>query len=237
MMVRFGVSVRIGLGLWRVGATISNPVKIVSSGVSKVVAGYDFFLYLDENGSVWGRGGNHQWQLGFEHGGWSVQSKNILSDAHDISVGWNFSFVRLKDGRMLTFGNSWGQLGDDKIVQTQTPVKIPGIQVKAAAANTNSSYLVDKEGSLWSFEKGDWGDLGSGLSLSSLPVQVEEKGVIAVSSKNQTVLFQDENGSLFGFGHGDYGKLGHNSKNHHTPTMLLVTKFFPLHLVGNMELR
>ena len=140
-----------------VGATISNPVKIVSSGVSKVVAGYDFFLYLDENGSVWGRGGNHQWQLGFEHGGWSVQSKNILSDAHDISSWLELFFVRLKDGRMLTFGNnSWGQLGDDKIVQTQTPVKIPGIQVKAAAANTNSSYLVDKEGSLWSFGKGDW---------------------------------------------------------------------------------
>ena len=71
------------------------------------------------------------------------------------------------------------------------------------------------------FRKRGLGDLGSGLSLSSLPVQVEEKGVIAVSSKNQTVLFQDENGSLFGFGHGDYGKLGHNSKkNHHTPTML-----------------
>ncbi len=189
-----------------------SPIKIVNSGVRKVVAGYDFFLYLDENGSVWGRGGNIELQLGFDSSNWSVHSKFILSGAEEIETGSSFSFVRLKDGRMLTIGNNnWGQLGDGKIVQTQVPVKIPGIQVKAAAANTNGSYLVDKQGSLWSFGIADWGDLGNGLKRSSLPQRVVENRVISVSSINKTVLFQEENGSLLGFGSGNYGKLGNNS--------------------------
>ena len=208
--------------LWATGANWFNsfgpighplsPIKIVNSGVRKVVAGYDFFLYLDENGSVWGRGGNNELQLGFDSSSWSVHSKFILSGAEEIETGSSFSFVRLKDGRMLTLGNNyWGQLGDGKMVQTQVPVKIPGIQVKAAAANTNGSYLIDKQGSLWSFGIDDWGDLGNGLKRSSLPQRVVEKRVISVSSIHKTVLFQEENGSLLGFGHGNYGKLGNNS--------------------------
>ena len=50
------------------------------------------FLYLDENGSVWEEEEIANGSLVL-NGGWSVQSKHILSDAHDISVGWNFSLL------------------------------------------------------------------------------------------------------------------------------------------------
>ena len=185
------------------------PVKIIESGVAKVSAS-DFTVFL-EDGSVLGMGRNLEGQL--------VERILPVSKHQDNGDKWCSDTtavllnVTLNDARVIGFGlNLHGQLSAGESLNFSVPQKVPNLKVTDVATNTNGTYFVDVNGSLWSVGKGDVGDSGNGLNTYfSSPIEVVDGNVSSVESINTTVLYRDHNGSLLGFGEGDHGRLGNNS--------------------------
>jgi alpha-tubulin suppressor-like RCC1 family protein len=170
---------------------ILQPVQI-ASGVSKAAVGDNHLIYLDLNGTLWGRGKNENGELGQPAGNEYKDPVAIISGGvSDLVAGSYFSAVLLEDGRILTFGNNeFGQLGTGDLIWTRTPTKIPGLRVKHAAANNNGTYFVDLNHSLWSVGVEDYGDLGDGGGSIDLatPVRVVAGGVDSVQTRDNHVL-------------------------------------------------
>ena len=187
----------------------------IASGVSKAAVGDNHLIYLDLNGTLWGRGRNVSGELGQPAGNEYRDPVVIISGGvSDLVAGCNFSAVLLEDGRILTFGNNeFGHLGTGDLIWTRTPTKIPGLRIRHAAANNNSTYFVDLNHSLWSVGGEDYGDLGDGGGSNDLatPVRVVAGGVDSVQARTDHVLYRELNGSLMGFGKGGDGQLTGNS--------------------------
>src|ERR1035437_10385236 len=83
----------------------------------KIAAGFDFSLYLDSNGNIWGVGNDTASQLGnnsihTEHYATPVQVLN-LTGVQAVSAGDYHSLFLKSDGTVWAVGyNASGQLGD-----------------------------------------------------------------------------------------------------------------------------
>ena len=111
--------------LWAVGVTNGQlgdgtttdretSVRIETSGVTSVSAGYSHSLYVKSDGSLWAMGNNGSGQLG--DGTTTDRATPVqieTSGVTSVSAGYDHSLYIKSDGSLRAMGaNSYGQLGD-----------------------------------------------------------------------------------------------------------------------------
>ena len=189
------------------------------SEVRDAAAGENFSLFLKEDGSLWGTGGNEYGQLGLGHeNNQSIPQMIVSSGVQRVSAGFDHAFYIKSDGSLWGMGrNDHGQLGTgDQIDRNQSVLILPS-GIREVSAGKDHTLIVKTDGSLWAMGKNDLGQLGTGdTNIRLIPTRIEPDGVKQASAGLDHSLYVKWNGSLRGMGYDDYGELGRPS-----PTSLL----------------
>ena len=177
-------------------AYYKEPVKV--QGLDNIVAisGGDSLLMLSKNGTLWAIGDNQYGQLGpaVKYGDMNYRFSFTaiqvtgLSDIKSISSGYGHALVLKNDGTVWAWGeNDMGQRGDGTILQypngnmngNPTPGMVTGLtNVTSVAAGFSFSLALKDDGTVWSWGKNTFGQLGDGIPGNvedhrTTPVQVE----------------------------------------------------------------
>ena len=184
------------------------------SGVRDAAAGDNFSLFLKEDGSLLGTGGNEYGQLGLGHeNNQSTPQMIVSSGVQRVSAGFDHAFYIKSDGSLWGMGrNDHGQLGTgDQVDRNQSVLILPS-GISQVSAGKDHTLIVKTDGSLWAMGKNDLGQLGTGdTNIRLIPTRIEPDGVKQASAGLDHSLYVKWNGSLRGMGYDDYGELGRAS--------------------------
>ena len=190
----------------------TKPVQVEEKGIKAIAGGWGSSLFLKEDGSLWGMGGNSHGQLG--DGTKTPRSKPVQfvnGGVREIAAGAIHNLFLKEDGSLWGTGrNYWCNLGDGTRTDRTKPVQVVNGGVKAVAAGHYHSLFVKEDGSLWAMGWNNFGQLGHGTNrnLRAKPVRVVHGGVKAVAAASEHSLFVKEDGSLWAMGLNNCGQLG-----------------------------
>lgn len=145
-------------------------------------------------------------------------------------AGW-YSIATLGKGLAYGWGaNECGQLGDNSITSTSSPVSVVGgfsdwCQI---GAGYRHSVGLRSNGTLWSWGQGTTGKLGDNTTVTkSSPVSVVGGFTdwCQVSVGYDHTLAVRRNGTAWGWGRGQYGTLGNNSSSAQSSPVSVVGGF------------
>lgn len=220
------------------------------NGVIAVAAGGHHTIALKDDGTVWAWGYNDYGQLGNGSTAQSstpVQVKRIADEdvyftgVVKIVAGYDHSVSLRDDGTVWTWGrNHYGQLGDGNGGEEQysdIPVQVRGPVIGSylsgvidIAAGWVHSVALRNDGSVWSWGRNLYGQLGIGTNTdSNTPVQVVDslgtgmlEGVIYIVAGYQHTISLEDTGTIWTWGKNEYGQLGDGSDaNSTTPVRVL----------------
>jgi alpha-tubulin suppressor-like RCC1 family protein len=126
-----GFSNKGGLGLGDDYEEARELTKINGlKNITKIVAGSDFNVAVDANGTMWSWGLNNYGQLGNTSKLVNTFPKMIYipsgKKVTDISCGDNFCLATTKEGEVLTWGcGTYGQLGQGNTQDLSAPKILP----------------------------------------------------------------------------------------------------------------
>ena len=208
-----------------------SDVTALSGGASNGYA-------LVRNGTVWAWGDNSLGQLGIPPCTSSTGPASTclfssvpvqvpgLAGTTALASGWDTAYALLGNGTVWAWGdNGLGQLGSGANNPfSSTPVRVKGLEgIVAIAAGSETGYALDKEGNLWAWGYGAYGQLGDGsVASSDLPVRVQGLNhVTKVAGGGDMAYALDRQGNLWAWGYGGYGQLGNGSlANRDLPAMV-----------------
>jgi alpha-tubulin suppressor-like RCC1 family protein len=205
--------------------------------VVQTVCGGKFTLARTASGEVWSLGeGGLANALG--HGGAEqkvVAEKVAALKGHVVvrmAAGQGHAAAVTADGALFTFGyggidcdtlNVDGQLGHGDGENQLSPTRVAAENwegrcvVSVACGNRHTAAVLD-DGSLFTFGRGDSGQLGHGDEETQLaPKRVaaakwEGRCVVSVACGRYHTAVALDDGSLYTFGDGEYGRLGHGDE-------------------------
>jgi len=203
---------------------ISTPVQVKDSndpsgflsGVQAIDAGSSHSLALKDDGTVWAWGYNGNGQLG---NGTTIDSSTPvevgnLEGVEAITAHYSHSLALKDDGTVWAWGSNrcggprlWisGQLGDDEIASSNTPVEVGGLPsgVMAIAAGQCHSLALKDDGTVWAWGANLSGQLGNTTIThhSSTPVEVSDlEGVEAITAGSSGSLALKDDGTVWAWG-------------------------------------
>jgi fibro-slime domain-containing protein/RHS repeat-associated protein len=228
-----------------VEATDQMTVKVLP-GI-KLSGGEDHTLILLEDMTVWACGENGKGQLGdgtssdrsivvpVLNGDMNTASGR-LENIKSVAAGWNHSLALDANGHVWAWGdNYYGELGQNNQDDSYTPVQVlsgdqPGGQFLsdivfiASGRSGEHSLAVDVNGYVWSWGRGNYGELGDGVSGGNhcqlAPVQVLSgeqdpcdansflENIIAVSGGAYHSMALEANGHVWTWGNDSWEQLG-----------------------------
>ena len=213
--------------LWGVGNNSYLPLTKASGKYSTHVAvsitekpvamasGFGHVLLLTENGEVYAWGRNSEYQVGNgKHKHVQTPVKLGLTNIVQIAAGGKFSIALDADGQLWGWGdNEHHAISPDKATHITTPTKIDtgDIDIAYIDACGGSVVLLDTQGTLWTWGRNDFYQLGydtKGKATSvpqAVPLELPVTYVAAYSSQTYAIL---EDGSLWSWGNNSYGQLG-----------------------------
>lgn len=206
----------------------SSPVQTVAGGTdwSEVDVGSYHTAAIKTDGTLWMWGTNTDGQLGI---GDIVTITSLSSPVQTIAGGTNWKQVSVgdrstaavkTDGTLWTWGrNTDGQLGNDTIESTSTPVQTVagGTTWTQVSMGTAAAAAVKTDGTLWLWGSNFYGTLGTGDTVStSSPVQTIAGGTdwsqVSIGDLSAAAIKTD--GSLWTWGGNWSGMLGNGSTAH-----------------------
>jgi alpha-tubulin suppressor-like RCC1 family protein len=190
--------------------TLKNIIQIISG------SGVDCF-YLDNEGTVWKSGyiknvlvyGLSKVICEFVPIVVPVMHKII-----QVSISPTHRLLLDDQGYVWNFGyNTYGQLGiDDDITNVEIPIlmhDLVGDIIQVATGHFHSLCL-DSQGTVWSFGKNDFGQLGLGdiqpRDFQSLIPGLEN--IVQITAGTNHSLCLDNQGHVWSFGNNNFGQLG-----------------------------
>uniref|UniRef100_A0A0G4FDY1 HYR domain-containing protein n=1 Tax=Chromera velia CCMP2878 TaxID=1169474 RepID=A0A0G4FDY1_9ALVE len=170
----------------------NSPVEIVVGEEERIVAvsaGGSHSLVLTASQNVFAFGRNFEGQVGVERAGRTVATPHLLENLPgrvvEIAAGENFSFLRLEDGRVLSFGeNGEGQLGLGHTDSQREPRLVDGLRAARlwkGGAKTFTSLLVATGGVQGAGESSVGGKAYMGLTGSGS----NEQGQLGLGSSGR----------------------------------------------------
>uniref|UniRef100_A0A8C2F5Z8 X-linked retinitis pigmentosa GTPase regulator n=1 Tax=Cyprinus carpio TaxID=7962 RepID=A0A8C2F5Z8_CYPCA len=202
-----------------------TPIKLLSAGGHTSAA-------LTEDGRLFLWGDNSVGQLGFGNDSHALLPKELKlgQTIQWVSCGYRHSALVTDNGDVFTFGESAdGRLGLSvhQLANHSEPQRVESLQGVLQVACGGKHTLALTEDELYSFGRGEFGQLGLGtlMFLADTPVAVGHfrKGRVThvTCGENHSALITDS-GLLYTFGDGRHGKLGlgdENFTNQFTPTV------------------
>ena len=197
-------------------------------GVTALAGGASNGYALLRDGTVWAWGDNGLGQLGVPPCTSSAGPSSTclfssvpvqvpgVAGAIALASSWDTAYALLRDGTVLAWGdNGLGQLGSGAHKpSSDTPVRVRGLgQVVAISAGSETGYALDRQGNLWAWGYGGYGQLGDGSAANSdVAVRVRKLShVIRVAGGGDMAYALDRQGNLWAWGYGGYGQLGDGS--------------------------
>jgi alpha-tubulin suppressor-like RCC1 family protein len=194
-----------------------TPLPLTNlTGAVRIAAGGWHSLVLKQDGTVWSWGRNDSGQLG--DGGLVSQAVPVrvggLGQIVDIAAGLTHSLALGADGSVWAWGgNKHGQLGENGLSDRNTPGRVGGLsgdRVVALAAGGWHSLALKSDGSVWTWGRGDFGQLGNGVGASQSEPQpvLTVSGAAAVAGGRTHSMALKADGTVWCWGNNEYGQLG-----------------------------
>ena len=218
------------------------------SGVKALAAGSSHSLALKDDGTIWAWGANESGQLGDGTNANTTQPVKVanLSGVEAISGGGasSYSLALKDDGTVWAWGDNrasqgtriGGQLGDDEITSSNTPLQVSDLPsgMEAIAAGAEHGLALKDDGTVWAWGYNWFGQLGDGTSTdgtlttcevtmiggttssscpdSNTPVQISEVGGIeAIAAGGAHGLALKDDGTVWAWGMNQDGQLGNGT--------------------------
>lgn len=200
--------------------------------VVAIAGGGEFSLAIKSDSTVWSWGWNNRGQLGdgtFVDKLTPVQIFGVagvgnLMDIVGIIGGGQQSLALKSDGSLVAWGaNEKGQLGNDTIIDSYTPVQVLGVggigflsNIISIKTGNSFSTAIKSDGTVYNWGRNEQGTLGNGTNIEShIPVQVLGvggvgylSGIILIGGTNEAVLALKSDGTIYGWGGNNLGQLG-----------------------------
>ena len=201
------------------------PFGSAGTGDFVYVAGKDkHTVAIKNDGTVWAWGDGAQGKLG--NGGTETKYTPVqvsgLTDVTAVAPGYNHTLALKEDGTVWAWGyNQYGQLGNGEsgLSATRTvPEQVYGLTgVKAIAAGDSFSIALKEDGTVWSWGRNNYGQLGIGTDGFSDKRTVAEQvygltDVKAITAGKDFALALKNDGTIWGWGRNAQGELGDNSQ-------------------------
>ncbi|WP_270170223.1 RCC1 domain-containing protein [Paenibacillus sp. SYP-B4298] len=230
------------------GTTTSRSLPVVlgnsSGGLPKqevpIAAGRSHTAYIKPDGTVWSWGANDYGQLG---DGTTIQRRSPVQVKGLVSIvavtaSNNHTLALKSDGTVWSWGlNDSGQLGDGTTTFTRhTPVQVKGMggtgyltDIVAIRTNNYHSVALKSDGTVWTWGKNNFGQLGNGTSSSYYaPVQVrgrfgigELTNIVSIAAGTYHTVALKVDGTVWSWGYNAYGQLGDGTEtNSQTPVQV-----------------
>lgn len=205
-----------------------NPNKVEDiSNVLSFSGGYYHYVIVKNDGSIWTKGYNDEYQLGIGDRYYVKDdiARQIYSflDVKQVEAGISSVAIIKSDDTVWTFGEIVKQqygytAGDDisKPVQVIDMNDQPLTDVSMVKLGKNNGYAL-KNGMVWSWGSNTNNVLGRETSVplnKAAPVRTNEDGnpyltdIISISTYSDHVMALDKYGDIWAWGKNSYGQLG-----------------------------
>jgi alpha-tubulin suppressor-like RCC1 family protein len=176
----------------------------------RLVAGVNKSMLIDPEGTLWATGSNAHGALGI--GGTADRRVFVKIRDHVAAVAGNAhsTLILDRDGTLYGCGANtdvrvWWQARPAGIIDRPVPI-MSG--VRDVAAGVGHYVVLKQDGTVWTWGRNDYGELGDGTTVSRLtPVQVMSNAV-AVQASGYSTYVRKADTSLWGFGWNAAGQLG-----------------------------
>lgn len=208
---------------------IKIPTKLSVSNVKQIAGAFRSWLYLLEDGTVWGGGANNYGILGLGHTNTPQTSYQQvpITGVKAISCGYYHTIFLMEDGTVKGVGyNGYGQLGlGTAYLQELNIVTIPITNVKSVACGRNYTIFVLNDGTVRVCGQNGNYSLGTGDTTNrTTPTSLALTNVMSVSCGMSHTIFLMNDGTVKGVGHNNYGQLGNGETSLvTTPTTIGIT--------------
>ncbi|XP_076003795.1 putative E3 ubiquitin-protein ligase HERC3 isoform X2 [Genypterus blacodes] len=214
---------QLGLGTTEVSVRIPRLVKrLCEHRISQVMCGNQHCIALSRDGQLFTWGQNSSGQLGLGKGEpgrlFPQPLKSLVGiPLAQITAGGDHSFALSLSGAVFGWGkNSAGQLGLNDKQDRAVPCHIKFLRsqkVVYISCGDEHTAALTKDGGLFTFGDGSWGQLGHGSTNNELlPRRVLELMGTEVSQiacgRHHTLAFVPSAGMVYAFGCNNYGQLG-----------------------------
>ncbi len=208
-----------------VNAQKTTPVAVANlTGMIAVAGGNYHSLAIKSNFTLWSWGEDTYGQLG-DNASLTNQSTPVqvasLTGIIAVSAGAYHSLALKSDGTVWSWGwDNSGQLGDNAGYGTpaddkSTPVQVASLtNIIAVAAGGYHSLALKNDGTIWSWGRDNYGQLGDNASLTNQPTPVQVAsltGIIAIAAGYDHSLALKSDGTVWSWGWDIYGQLGDNA--------------------------
>ncbi len=200
------------------------PIKIMDN-IASVSLGSNHSAAITKDGSLYLWGWNSHGELGNGTTEVSRTPIKIMDNVASVSLGSNHSAAITKDGSLYLWGNnSIGELGNGtggEDVKSLIPIKIMD-NVENVSLGNQYSAAITKDGSLYLWGNGNFGQLGDGTTwFRTIPKKIMDN-VVSVSLGYAHSAAITKDGSLYLWGNNNYGQLGDGTiKNSSTPKKIM----------------
>uniref|UniRef100_A0A7N9ATE1 HECT and RLD domain containing E3 ubiquitin protein ligase 3 n=1 Tax=Mastacembelus armatus TaxID=205130 RepID=A0A7N9ATE1_9TELE len=214
---------QLGLGTTETAVRIPRLVKrLCDHQISQVMCGNQHCIALSRDGELFTWGQNTNGQLGLGKGEPSKLFPHPLKSLAgiplaQITAGGDHSFALSLSGAVFGWGkNRAGQLGLNDKQDRAVPCHIKFLRsqkVVYISCGDEHTAALTKDGGLFTFGEGSWGQLGHGSTNNELlPRRVMELMGTEVSQitcgRHHTLAFLPSSGIVYAFGCNSHGQLG-----------------------------
>jgi len=204
-----------------VGPCSKAPQPVVGISHPLMVTGGGFFsLALMPDHALMGWGDDSRGQLGdasYANKPSPVAASAVLSHVVQLSAGWKHALALTDNGHVWAWGDNFnGEVGNG-LTSTQgisVPLQVPGLSnMKGVSAGDSFSGALRDDGTVWTWGRNQFGQLGNGSNVpqSVLPVQVQGLSHVTIyAARDYHNLAVKDDGTVWAWGSGENGELGDN---------------------------